>query len=207
MARAWGNLSGRMCTIRRLDGLPAEAADQAARLYWSAFGSKLGLLLGPEARAIALLGRAIRPDHALAAVTRDSGRVVGVAGFCSPEGGFMTFGPSNLAAVYGPAGGALRAWVLRRLAVDVDNDRFLIDGLAVERDWRGQGLGTRLIEALAAEARARGYSRLRLDVADHNLRARALYERLGFDAVAHHRLRLLGLVFGISGSTAMDRAV
>lgn len=193
--------------IRRLDGLPDGATDQAAQLYWSAFGPKLGRLLGPEARALTLLARAIRADHALVAVTRDRPRVVGVAGFRSPSGGFMSFSQPHLAAVYGNWGGLWRSAVLRGLAGDVDNGRFLIDGLAVHPDWQGQGLGSALIDALAAEARARGYERLRLDVADHNIRARALYERLGFGVVGHQRLRLLAPVFGIRGSTAMDRAV
>lgn len=192
--------------IRRLEGLPPAAAIQAARLYWGAFAPKLGRLLGPEARAMALMARAVRADHALVAVTRDGNEVVGVGGFRSPQGGFMPLGPPHLAAVYGPWGGAWRAAVLRRLA-DSDDERFLIDGLAVAPDWRSRGLGTALIEALAAEARARGYARLRLDVADQNPRARALYERLGFGVVGHQRLWLLAPVFGISGSIAMDRAV
>lgn len=193
--------------IRRLDGLPPAAADQAARLYWTAFGPKLGRLLGPEPRALDLLARAIRADHALVAITRDRPQVVGVAGFRSPSGGFMSFSQPHLVAVYGNWGGLWRSAVLRGLAGDVDNSRFLIDGLAVHPDWQGKGVGSALIDALAAEARARGYDRLRLDVADHNIRARALYERLGFGVVGHQRLRLLAPVFGIRGSTSMDRAV
>lgn len=193
--------------IRRLDGLPSEAVAQAARLYWSAFGDKLGRLLGPETRALALLDRTIRADHAIVAVARDRPDVVGVAGFRSAGGGFMSLTRPHLTAVYGPMGAAWRFALLNRLSADEDNDRFLIDGLAVDSGWRGHGIGTALIEALAAEARARGYARLRLDVADQNPRARALYERLGFGAVGHQRLRLLAPVFGISGSTVMDRAV
>lgn len=45
---------------------------------------------------------------------------------------------------------------------------------------RGGGVGRALIDRVAAWARGRGFSGLRLDVGDHNVCALALYERLGF---------------------------
>jgi ribosomal protein S18 acetylase RimI-like enzyme len=192
--------------IRLLAGLPHAAQAEAAQLFWAAFADKLGRLLGPDARALALLERAMRPDHALVAVTA-GGRVVAVAGFRSPGGSFLALTGPHLAAVYGGPGGLWRGAALGWLGREVDNARFLVDGLAVAEDWRGRGLGSALIEALAAEARARGYGSLRLDVADHNERARALYERLGFDPAGHHRLWLMARLFGMTGSTVMERRV
>ncbi len=46
--------------------------------------------------------------------------------------------------------------------------------------WQGQGLGTALLAAVAAEGRARGMARLMLEVRASNTRARALYARQGF---------------------------
>lgn len=202
-----------MCTvrpenwdIRLLAGLPRAAQAEAAELYWAAFAGKLGRLLGPEGRALALLDRAMRPDHALVAVTQ-AGRVVAVAGFRSPRGSFVALTRAHLLAVYGGFGGSWRSAALGWLGREVDNARFLVDGLAVAEEWRGRGLGSALIEALAAEARVRGYGSLRLDVADHNERARALYERLGFDPAGHHRLWVMARLFGMTGSTVMERRV
>jgi ribosomal protein S18 acetylase RimI-like enzyme len=192
--------------IRLLEGLPRAALAQAAQLYWAAFEGKLGRLLGPEDRALALLDRAMRADHALVAVTA-GGRVVAVAGFRSPRGSFLALTGPQLAAVYGGLGGLWRNAALGWLGREVDNARFLVDGLAVAEDWRGRGLGSALIEALAAEARARGYGSMRLDVADHNDRARALYERLGFDPAGHHRLWVMARLFGMTGATVMERRV
>lgn len=193
--------------IRALAGLPQAAQSQAARLYWAAFAGKLGRLLGPEARAVPLLERAMRPDHALVVVVVPGGDVVGVAGFRSPQGSFVALTGPHLSAVYGTFGGFWRLSALHFLGRDVDNARFLVDGLAVAEGWRGRGLGSALLEALAAEARARGYARLRLDVADQNDRARALYERLGFDPAGHQRLWLTAPLFGMTGSTIMERQV
>jgi len=52
--------------------------------------------------------------------------------------------------------------------------------LAVLPAWRGRGLGTALVEALAARARERGACKLTLEVREDNRGARALYRRLGF---------------------------
>lgn len=193
----------RICPLATL---PDEAREQAARLYWQAFQGKLGRLLGPEAKAMTLLSRALQADHALVAIPA-TGKVVAVAGFRSPRGSFLQLGTDHLVAVYGMGGGLWRSFVLRWLGRDVDNRRFLIDGLAVDEAWRGRGVGSALIEALADLARERGYGSLRLDVADENTRARALYERLGFDPAGHHRLRLLAPMFGMSGSTVMERRI
>jgi len=56
----------------------------------------------------------------------------------------------------------------------------MIAGLAVDPARQRQGIGGALVEAAAAEARARGARRLTLRVLAHNEGARRLYERAGF---------------------------
>ncbi len=55
-----------------------------------------------------------------------------------------------------------------------------IGGLVVERRWRGQGIGRRLMEAAESWARGRGYDELRLRSHTAREGAHAFYERLGF---------------------------
>lgn len=182
--------------------LPTALRKEAAVLYWQAFGAKLGRVIGPEARALQLLGRIIRDDHAIVAMHGD--RLVGLVGYKTPRGAFAngTFG--DLWAVYG-LGCVWRATILRMLVSDVDNDRFLLDGLCVARDAQGHGVGTALLDAVAAEARARGYLAVRLDVVDTNPRARALYAREGFTVVKVTQMGLLRYVFGFGSSATMVR--
>jgi GNAT superfamily N-acetyltransferase len=54
-----------------------------------------------------------------------------------------------------------------------------IHDLCVHHDWRGQGVGSILLDAVADEARRRGCCKVTLEVRDDNP-ARRLYERKGY---------------------------
>jgi ribosomal-protein-alanine N-acetyltransferase len=57
-----------------------------------------------------------------------------------------------------------------------------ITNIAVHPDYRGKGVGTRLLSFLIAVARSRDINALTLEVRQSNVRARKLYERMGFVA-------------------------
>lgn len=175
-----------------------------AALYWEAFGPKLGRALGPRDRALAFLARALDPGHAYVARSTD-GSILGVAGFRTPHGALVAGRFRDMAAAYGAPGALWRCTLLGLLARDTDNVRFLLDGLAVAEAARGRGIGSRLLEAIAVEAAERGYSEIRLDVVAGNARARALYERRGFSAVADQSSGPMGAIFGFSAATIMVR--
>ncbi|HEX9858569.1 MAG TPA: GNAT family N-acetyltransferase, partial [Paracoccaceae bacterium] len=146
-------------------GLPEPVRQQAAAVYWQAFGGKLGRVMGPRPKALAYLDRVIRADHSICALD-DDGALLGVAGFKTPHGAFADGTLRDLQVVYGLSGGLWRASVLWLLQREVDNARFLVDGICVTRAARGRGVGTALIAAICDEARARGYPAVRLDVVD-----------------------------------------
>lgn len=187
-------------------GLPEHLRGPAAALYWQAFGGKLGRVMGPEARALEYLGRIIRADHAIVALDT-GGALLGLLGFKTPEGAFAGGEGTDLRAIYGSAGGTWRAAVLRLLQSEVDNAHFLIDGICVARENRSIGIGAALLEAVCAEAVARGYAAVRLDVIDTNWRARALYERCGFAVTRTESLGPLRHIFGFSAASTMVRRV
>ncbi|WP_128514527.1 GNAT family N-acetyltransferase [Tabrizicola thermarum] len=185
-------------------GLHPQLRPQAARLYWEAFGGKLGRVLGPDDRALRFFERVIRGDLCFSAVG-DGGELIGIAGYKTPAGSFAGGTWEDLTQVYGRVGGRLRGSVLWALGRDVDNDRFLIDGICVASAHRGKGVGSMLLRALYQEAAERGYGSVRLDVVQENFRARALYERQGFRAVRTDRLGVLRFLFGFASSTVMVR--
>ena len=53
-------------------------------------------------------------------------------------------------------------------------------GMGVQRDFRGRGIGTRLIERTIDKAKEMGLERIELDVFASNRPAIKLYEKLGF---------------------------
>lgn len=190
--------------MRVVPGLPDHLRPDAARLYWQAFGPKLARVMGPDACALDFLERAIRSDHAVSALD-DRGALVGLIGFRTVTGAFAEGTAADWRSVYGRAGALWRAAALQALLREVDNDRFLIDGLCVAPTARGLGVGSALIGAMAVHAASLGYRELRLDVIDTNVRARALYERLGFRAIRTERIGLLRYLFGFQAAVTMVR--
>jgi ribosomal protein S18 acetylase RimI-like enzyme len=184
--------------------LPPEQRDGAARLYWQAFGGKLGRVMGPETKARVFLNRVMRADHCIVALD-DGGQIVGLAGYKTQGGSFAGGTEADLRAVFGPMGATWRGALLALLGRDTEDDRFLLDGLCVSADLRGQGIGVRLIEAICLEARAQGYEAVQLDVTNTNPRARALYERCGFQLDSSSKIGALRLVFGFASTDRMVR--
>lgn len=75
-------------------------------------------------------------------------------------------------------GAAILAARLRYLGTHTDGD-FYLQAIAVDRELRGQGIGSALMDAIEERARARGSTRLYLDAAARNEGARRFYERRG----------------------------
>ena len=82
-----------------------------------------------------------------------------------------------------------------------------MDGISVHRDYRGRGIGSRLLREPAAYARRNGFRSIRLNVIDTNSSARRLYERQGFAAVRAENFPFLRWLLGFGGSTTMELPV
>ena len=191
-------------TIRQ--GLPEDLRADAAVLYWQAFGGKVGRVMGPTDRALGFLHRVMRADHCLVALDAD-GQLLGLAGFKTPAGSFAGGTAADLRAIYGWIGLSWRLPLLALLSREVDNDRFLLDGICVAPKARGLGIGSALMATIETEAQSRGYAYVRLDVVDSNWRAKALYERLGYLAIKTDHLGLLRHAFGFDAAVTMVKPV
>ncbi len=190
--------------VRILTGLPAGQEQAAARLYWQAFGAKLGKLMGPQVRAERFFTETVSHDRVLAALEGD--RLLGIAAFSKGGRGFSAGGLKELWQHYGP-GTLWRAVPLALLERKAPADTLQMDGVCVAAQARGKGVGTALFGALFDFAAARGLNKVTLDVIDTNSRARALYERLGFRAVREQGTGPLRPLLGFKSATTMIREV
>lgn len=177
----------------------------AGALYWEAFGAKLGRTLGPRYKALKFLDRVIRRDHAISAYSNE-GQLLGLVGFKTIHGALVGGDFSNMRAIYGTFGAVWRAMLLSMLERDIENQRFLTDGIFVTADARGQGVGQALLAAVESAAERRGYDTIRLDVIDTNPRVKALYDRNGFSSVDTQHLGPLKHIFGFQSATTMVAA-
>lgn len=183
-------------------GFTNEERPVVARLFWQAFGAKLGKVLGPDASAYAFLEPNLDPEFALVA-RGEAGELLGLAGFKTRDGGLIDAGFSDLSAVYGVFGALWRALLLSVLERKLQADVFQMDGIFVRDTARGQGIGSLLLGAVIDEARARNLSEVQLDVIDTNPRARALYERVGFRPLSTETTGPFRYVFGFRSATRM----
>lgn len=183
-------------------GFTAAQRKTAVALFWESFRGKLKPVMGPEAKAQKFLMRVADPEHAISACDAN-GTLLGIAGYKTEQGAFIGGEWSDLTAVYGMFGALCRAPLLSLLERDLASDVLLMDGIFVTQAARGQGVGTKLLNAIKGEAERRGLPHIRLDVIDTNPRARALYEREGFIAGETHHLGPLLHLFGFQSATTM----
>ena len=66
-------------------------------------------------------------------------------------------------------------------------DQGELGNVAVAEQWRGQGLGARLVEEVIRRAGRRGVREVFLEVRPSNIVARTLYERMAFSPVGRRR--------------------
>ncbi|MCX4994367.1 GNAT family N-acetyltransferase [Streptomyces longwoodensis] len=190
-------------TCRR--GVPEGAEGEVAALYWDAFGRKLGPALDPPETGRAFIAAHLNHDRGVTALA--DGKVVGVAGY-RLGGRALTGGdvPDVLSA-YGVLRGLPRLAVLALFERTPEEAELVMDGIAVDARHRGRGIGSLLLEQVAAVAAENGCRRVRLDVIDTNPRARALYERHGYVARRTERTPYLRRLLGFGAVTTMYRPV
>jgi GNAT superfamily N-acetyltransferase len=185
----------------RLGVQPADR-ERAAGLFDLAFGEKLAVLIPEKSLRHEILTEAICLDSAFAAYRGET--LSGICGFHLHKQSFT--GGLGAGLLLGKLGfwRGVRACAIGALLVRRPRPgELLMDGVAVSPEARSGGIGGRLLSALKAFAWGQGYRSVRLDVVDTNPRARALYERHGFVAVASRGTSGLTARMGFSGVTTM----
>ncbi len=171
--------------------------------------------IGPGQGAVAMSRlRSIQVPPVLAIarrrrVGRHAGRVPGsyLVRHLAPEEVEVVGSALGLARLYQGDGFYLVAWEgeepMGHLHLALSDPPELQD-VIVRPEYRRRGVARRLSEAAEAEARARGFGRLRLTVSIDNSAAQALYNSCGFADTGKPHLRVQGTVQIRTGPIEVD---
>ena len=154
---------------------------------------------------MAVLPGSIHPARCLVALAED--RLVGILGIHDQEGSFLSPSYGTMIRHYGQISGSFRTMLLMLLDSKVAPGDLYLDGIAVAPAHRGQGIGTALITAFENRARDNGFATVSLEVIDTNLRAKALYKRLGYRKIATHTMGPFSRLFGFRTTCRMIKMI
>ena len=189
--------------IRYQIGMPEHCRRRAAELYEEAFRQKFLPIVRSREKIIEILADSIQPELAVVALEGD--RLVGLAGFYH-KGNSFTGGMST--SVITKHLGLIRGlWSTALLGIlysrKVTEGELWMDGIVVDQEIRGRGVGTKILEKLSEFAKDSRYETIRLEVIDTNTRARKLYGSQGFIELETQHYPYLKPFFGFSASTTM----
>jgi len=158
--------------------LPPELINPAVELFLSALADKFVPILGSSFRATKLLESNIGIHSCFSAL--ESHRVIGVLAIQTENQNFINPVFKEIKSHYGFWGAVVKSVALDCLQHSPKPGEIHIEGIAVVDSARGQGVGTKLIDALMDFAKNENFKKITLEVIDTNQRALKLYERLGF---------------------------
>ena len=196
------SMSGRSTLLR--SARPESGEGQLfARYIDEAAEGFFGFMLGRNAKTI-IASAFIEPGHTLShkhvVFAEREGVVVGMS---SAYTGAQHRGFSEEPLKRAAGRSALRMRFVRmlfaplwRILYTIPEGDFYLQGIAVDPELRGEGIGTLLMDDVEARARASGSARLSLDVSAKNKGARKLYGRRGMiESSAWPSSRFLPTVF------------
>lgn len=173
-----------------------------AELYDEAFGAKLSSALPDKSSRIDILANSFKPNYSFVAF--DGETPIGIAGF-SDKSGALTGGlqASDLVKRLGVIKGSIACLILSLFEREPEKEELVMDGIVIDKDYRGQGIGSMLLDKIIEYAVNNGFKSVRLDVIDTNPRAKKLYESKGFTVSNEEFFPYLKWLVGFSGSTTM----
>jgi ribosomal protein S18 acetylase RimI-like enzyme len=181
-----------MIEVKR--GLKDEHRMKAAEIYTEAFYPKYARFVKDKTKVIRLIETDLVNGYAICAY--HDGDLVGLAGIHHNNRTLVEFRYKTFLKVFGFPGIFAYPMLMLFYNRKPKQDELLMDGIAVSREMRGKGAGTKLLKTVFDFAVENGYKSVRLDVIDTNPRAKALYERMGFQTV---KTRSYPFMMNISG--------
>ena len=184
-------------------GLPKSYRSSAAFLYNQAFGQKFSVAIKSEQQRLELFESCFLEKYAFLAFAEK--QLIGIIGFHTFEGsltGGITY--NHLISHLGFFRGSWAALILSLYERKPKPGELLLDGISVHSDFRGKGVGSKLLDKIIKYAEENQYFSIRLDVIDTNPKAKKLYGRKGFQEIKTEKFPYLKWLLGFSSSTTMQ---
>jgi len=175
-------------------GLPQKYYGSAADLVLSSLGEKFYPILGRKDKARQLLSSSINPDNCISVV--HEGDLLGILAFQTGTKTFLNPSFSMITSLYGFVPGTLKALGLSLLEHITIPGEIYVEAVAVSESVRGKGIGTQLFRSFFRLAKENDYKEITLYVIGSNKRAKALYERLGFETRKIEKIWPLNWILG-----------
>ena len=183
-------------------GLPKDQYHRAARIIYDAFEHKFRYILGPRDKAIDFITSQFNDKFALVAL--QEGKIIGIAGARTTEGELIDIKLIPWLRTY-----HIRTLRGLLIALPLLFERkqpgvLELSTLSVTDEARGKGVGSLIINEFIRHGQSKGFHMILLEVIDENIRAKALYERLGFETVKHENVpQPWSFLLGFSGASQM----
>jgi len=197
--------------IQITTGLTPEQLPQAVALFDKAFERKMSLAIADVTVRRRFFGEIFSGQACLGALK--DGKVIGAAGFQTPtaafSGGLTGRGVpwATIRRHFGFFQSIRAALFFKLFERETDAETLLMDGIFVDEEARGLGIGRTLLEAFFVYGAEQGFKKAKLGVIDTNPRAKALYERVGFVVQAKKNMGILKWVLGFGSYYVMIRPI
>ncbi len=177
-----------------------------SELYANAFNNKFKNIIGDKDIASSILAEGLNPKYCLSAYQDEN--LMGVAGLCLGKNCLINIKLSTIIKNLGLFKGiytAILASIIFK-SKDIPADELLLDAIAVQEKYRGQGIGSKLLEELFKWSKTKGYKAVHLEVVDENPKAKSLYERLGFIEISYEKTpNFINKLIEVNGITHMRK--
>lgn len=189
-------------------GIPNTLKDQVSSLYAEAFERKFIKIVADKHTMSKLFIENMNENCGLCVIEDDE--IIGVAGFHVGHHALLGFEMKTFIREFGYIKGLFKCLMILLFynRKPTHEKELLMDGIVVNKDHRGKGIGTKLFDALEKYAIDNGYTQIRLEVIRENPKAKDLYTRLGFKPTRVEQMpRFIADLIGVSAVTTMIKTL
>ena len=188
------------------DGLDPNHVEDALRISYDAFKLKFRIGFRNADDYVKLFRDQVNIERCITATV--NGELSGILTINTRGKEFYEFSVVKLFSRFGPIRACRVILNMAIMALDgrPDVDEFVVETLVVHPNFRGMGIGTKLLQHAETVAANLGKRRLTLGVIDENDGARRLYERCGYRLTKTHRGFPLQLV-GTNAVHTMEKSI